>query len=409
MSARIRSGQPAALVTGIGVAAPNGLGARAWWAAVLRGESGIGPVTRFDADGYPVQVAGEIDGFVDEDHVPARLRPATDRITRLTLAVAAEALADADAAPALSAGNNAGAVTASSAGGVELGQSELQALWSKGRRHVSVYHASAWFPAAGGGQLAIRHQLQGPGGAVVAEQAGGLDAVAQARRELRNGARLMLAGGVDSALCPWAWAAHMAAGTLSTVAEPALAYRPFAPEACGHVLGEGGALLVIEDAETAQARGATGYGTVAGCAATFDGPGVPRLRAAAERALADAGVSPADVDVVFADAAGERGADRAEAEAITALFGPYGVPVTAPKTMTGRLLAGGSSLDLAAALLALRDGVVPPTTATERTADDCPLDLVIGEPRRGGVLRCALVLARGRGGFNSAAVVRGPG
>ncbi|MGW1495876.1 beta-ketoacyl synthase N-terminal-like domain-containing protein [Streptomyces sp. NPDC002402] len=408
MSARTRREQSAALVTGIGVAAPNGLGARAWWGAVLRGESGIGPLTRFDADEYPVRVAGEIDGFVDEDHVPARLLPATDRITRLTLAVAAEALADADAAPALSADSNAGVVTASSAGGVELGQSELQALWSKGRRHVSVYHTSTWFPAAGPGQLAVRHQLHGPGGAVVTEQAGGLDAVAQARRQLRNGSRLMLAGGVDSALCPWAWAAHLAAGSLSPVAEPARAYRPFAPDACGHVLGEGGALMVLEDAETAQARGAAGYGTVAGCAATFDGPGVPRLRAAAELALSDAGVSPADIDVVFADAAGERGADRAEAEAICALFGPYGVPVTAPKTMTGRLLAGGSSLDLAAALFALRDGVVPPTTATERTADDCPLDLVIGEPRRGGVLRCALVLARGRGGFNSAAVVRGP-
>ncbi|KIF03745.1 beta-ketoacyl synthase, partial [Streptomyces sp. RSD-27] len=120
----------------------------------------------------------------------------------------------------------------------------------------------------------------------------------------------------------------------------------------------------------------------------------------------EAGLAPADVDVVFADAAGRRGADRAEAEALAELFGEYGVPVTAPKTMTGRLAAGGASLDLAAALLSLRDGVIPPTVHTGPPAADCPVDLVT-RVRRPGRLRTALVLARGRGGFNAAMVVRG--
>ncbi|WP_327358783.1 beta-ketoacyl synthase N-terminal-like domain-containing protein [Streptomyces sp. NBC_01304] len=401
-----------AAVTGIGVAAPNGLGTEAWWAAVLRGESGIGPVTRFDASGYPARLAGEVSGFVDEDHVPSQLLPQTDRVTRLSLAAAAEALSHAQLDPAGLPDYAVGVVTANAAGGFAFGQRELQELWSKNSRHVSAYQSFAWFYAANSGQISIKHGLRGPSGVIVSEQAGGLDAVTAARRQLRKGIQAVVTGGIDSALCPWGWTAHLAGGGLSTSPTPDRAYLPFSADASGHVVGEGGALLVLEDGDAARARGAAVLATVAGCAATFDpapGTGTPRLLEAAELALADAGITPGQVDVVFADAAGERAADRAEAEAIAALCGPYAVPVTAPKSMTGRLAAGGSALDLAAAVLALRDQVIPPTTGTRRTAADCPVDLVTGAPRRGRELRTALVLARGRGGFNAATVVRAAG
>ncbi|MEU3524167.1 beta-ketoacyl synthase N-terminal-like domain-containing protein [Streptomyces sp. NPDC038707] len=402
----------APVVTGIGVTAPNGLGTETWWAAVLRGESGIGPVTRFDATRYPAKLAGEIRDFEPEKHVPSRLLPQTDHMTRLALAAADEALADAGVDPARLPEYAAGVVTAASAGGFEFGQRELQALWSKGGQYVSAYQSFAWFYAVNTGQISIRHGLRGPSGVLVTEQAGGLDAVAQARRRIRRGVRLLVTGGVDSALCPWGWAAHLAGGELTSVTDPARAYLPFSADASGHVAGEGGALLVLEDADAAAARGARVYGTVAGCAATFDPPpgsgGAPRLRDAAELALRDAGVSPAEVDVVFADAAGRRAADRAEAEAVAGLFGAGGVPVTAPKTMTGRLAAGGAALDLAAALLSLRDQVIPPTAHVTDVAPDCPVDLVTAPRRPDTPLRTALVLARGRGGFNSAAVVRAP-
>lgn len=391
------------VVTGIGVAAPNGLGTEAWWAATLRGESGIRPVTRFDASRYPVRLAGEVPGFVDAAHLPSRLLPQTDRVTRLSLTAAKEALDDSGTDPDALPDYGAGVVTASSAGGFEFGQRELQALWSKGGSHVSAYQSFAWFYAVNTGQISIRHGLRGSSGVVVAEQAGGLDALAHARRQIRKGAALMVTGGVDSALCPWGWAAHLAADELSRVTDPARAYLPFDAAASGHVVGEGGALFVLESATAARERGARAYGAFTGYAATFDGPGAPRLADAARLALADAGLHPEDVDVVFADAAGARAADRAEAEAIAALFGPRGVPVTAPKSMTGRLLAGGASLDVAAALLSLRDQVIPPTTGTAVPAADCPVDLVTA-PRR-TALRHALVLARGRGGFNSAAVL----
>ncbi|WP_328538833.1 ketosynthase chain-length factor [Streptomyces sp. NBC_00344] len=401
----LRSGT--AVFTGIGVAAPNGLGTEAWWRATVAGESGIRPVSRFDASGYPATLAGEVPGFDAEEHIPSRLLPQTDHMTRLALTAAKEALEDSGADPAEMPTYSAGAVTAASAGGFEFGQRELQALWSKGGQHVSAYQSYAWFYAVNTGQISIRHGLRGPSGVLVTEQAGGIDAVAQARRQLRKGSKLIVTGGVDGAVCPWGWTAQLAGGRMSTVPDPARAFLPFDSAASGYVAGEGGAILVLEDAEAARERGARIYGQLSGYAATFDPApgrgGEPGLRRAAELAIAEAGLTASDVDVVFADASGVPDLDRQEEAALSALFGPRGVPVTAPKTMTGRLSAGGASLDLAAALLSLRDAVIPPTVnVTDPFAPDT-LDLVTTARR--GPVRTALVLARGTGGFNAAAVV----
>jgi len=398
-----------AVVTGIGVAAPNGLGLKAWWEATLRAEHGIGPLGRFDASGYPASLAGEVPGFDPARHIASRLLPQTDHMTRLALTATQEAIQDSGVDPAALPDYAGGVVTASSAGGFEFGQRELQALWSKGGGHVSAYQSFAWFYAVNTGQISIRHDLRGPSGVLVTEQAGGLDAVAQARRQLRKGVRYLVTGGVDGSLCPWGWTGQLASRRLSTVDEPERAYLPFDRAAAGHVAGEGGAILVVESADEVRERGGTPYGAVAGYAATFDPApgrgGQPGLERAARLALDDAGLEPGDIDVVFADAAAVPELDRTEAEVLTRLFGPHGVPVTAPKTMTGRLYAGGASLDLAAALMSLKHGVVPPTVHVRDVPDDYALDLVRDAPRPAR-LRAALVLARGYGGFNSAMVLR---
>ncbi|MFI6008623.1 ketosynthase chain-length factor [Streptomyces sp. NPDC051243] len=399
----------AVVVTGLGVVSPNGLGTNDFWAATKGGKSGIGRITRFDPSQYPARLAGEIPGFVAEDHLPNRLLPQTDRMTRLALVAADWALADAGVTPAELPEFDMGVVTASHSGGFEFGQNELRKLWSLGSQHVSAYQSFAWFYAVNSGQISIRNGMKGPSGVVVSDQAGGLDAVAQARRQIRKGTALIVSGAVDASVCPWGWVAQLAGDRLSTSDEPTRAYLPFDADARGHVPGEGGAILVLESAEAARRRGAKVYGEIAGYGATIDprpgSGGESGLRRALETALADAGIRPDEVDVVFADAAAVPELDRAEADAINAVFGPGGVPVTAPKTMTGRLYSGAAPLDLAAAFLAMADGLIPPTVNTE-PLPEYGLDLVGPQPRPAQV-RTALVLARGQGGFNSAVVVRG--
>lgn len=401
------------VVTGVGVAAPNGLGRAAYWAATCDGISAIAPVTRFDSTPYPARLAGEIKDFDLAKHVPGRLIPQTDWLTRFALFATAEAFDDAGVDPDDLPDYTAGVVTAAASGAVELGQRELSALWSQGSQYVSAYLSFAWFYAVNTGQISIRHGLRGPSTVIVTEGAGGLDALAHARRLIRDAgpARLMVVGGMDGSLCPWTWVSMLRSGRMSTRDDPAVAYLPFCDGACGHVPAEGGAIMILEAAESAAARGASCYAEVCGYGTAFDGrPGsdrAPALHRAAERALADAGLTPADVDVVFADAAAVPALDAAEAATLAALFGSDGPPVTAPKTMTGRLQSGAAALDVATAVLSLRDGLIPPTVNVTRPAARYPIDLVTGQARR-AELRTALVLARGYLGFNAAMILRRP-
>ncbi|MFD4374993.1 ketosynthase chain-length factor [Streptomyces sp. NPDC058486] len=392
------------VVTGMGVVAPTGLGLDRYWAATLRGESGIRRIRAFDPDRYPTRQAGEVTGFEPAEHLPSRLVPQTDRMTQFALAAADWAIADAavdlDAIPPL----ERGVVTASASGGFGFGQRELQHLWGESPKKVSAYMSFAWFYAVNTGQISIRHGLSGPTGVHVGEQAGGLDVIAHARRQIRSGTRLMLAGGTDSSLCPYGMAAQLAGGRLSTGA-----YRPFDGRATGHLPGEGGAMLVLESAAHARDRGRDPYGEIAGFGSTFDPrPGSgrpPTLRRAVEQALADAGTDPGEIALVLADGAGRPGADAAEAAVLTEVFGPRGVPVTVPKSATGRLYSGAGPLDVVTALLALRDGVAPPTVGVDRVPEAYGLDLVTDRPRP-VTGTAALILARGHHGFNSALVVR---
>ncbi|MGY5012581.1 ketosynthase chain-length factor [Streptomyces sp. 900105755] len=398
------------VVTGIGALAANGLGTQAFWAATREGRHGLGELTRFDVTKYPAKLAGEIRGFDVADHLPDRLLPQTDVSTRYALVAAGWALEDAKVDPASLVDYDMGVVTANALGGFEFTHREFHKLWTRGPQTVSVYESFAWFYAVNTGQISIRHGMRGPSSALVTEQAGGLDAIGHARRTVRRGTPLVVAGGVDSALDPWGWAAQIAGDRLSTSTDPGRAYLPFDRDADGYVPGEGGALLVLEDAEAALRRGAPDIlGEIAGYASGFDpAPGSgrpPALRRTVESALADAGVTAGQVDLVLADAVGVPGLDRAEAAALREVFGPGAVPVTAPKAGSGRTYAGGGSLDTAVALLAIRDGVIPPTPGTREVPAEYGIDLVRDRAREAAV-RTVLVVARGLRGFNSAVVVR---
>ncbi len=179
-------------------------------------------------------------------------------MTRLALVAADWALADARVDTDEFDEFDMGVITASSSGGFEFGQNELRQLWSKGGKFVSAYQSFAWFYAVNTGQISIRNGMRGPSGVVVSDQAGGLDAVAQARRQIRKGSKLIVSGGIDGGICPWGWAAQLASGRMSQCADPDRAYLPFDAAASGYVPGEGGALLILEDAAGGQGARSTG-------------------------------------------------------------------------------------------------------------------------------------------------------
>ncbi len=404
-----------AVITGIGVVAPNGVGTDAWWDATTSGTSGLGRITRFDTLKYSTKVAGEVDNFDASDYIEKRLQVQTDRWTHMALAAAQMALEDASFDPSQNDEYKMSVITASSSGGNEFGQKEIENLWGRGPGFVGAYQSIAWFYAATTGQLAIKHGMKGPCGVVLSEGAGGLEAVQHARRTIRRGAEAVVSGGLEAPIGPYALTCQMETGLLSTETDPDAAYRPFDARANGYVPGEGGAIIIIESLDEARGRGVPQiYGEVAGYCATNDAhhwgepaPDGKQLARAMRSALEDADVEPGDVDVVFADGAGTHEHDEIEASAIRQVFGSRAseVPVTVPKTMVGRLYAGGASLDMAASLLAMRDGSIPPTVNLDEPASGCDLNFVTGSAQKADV-DTVLINARGYGGFNGALVLR---
>ncbi|MEU9300991.1 beta-ketoacyl synthase N-terminal-like domain-containing protein [Streptomyces sp. NPDC048269] len=400
------------VITGIGVVAPNGVGADAFWKATQSGASVLDRVTRAGCEHLPLRVAGEVRGFDPGAMVEDRFLVQTDRFTHHALAAADLALEDARLGRADYEADpfSVGVVTAAGSGGGEFGQRELQRLWDQGPRYVGPYQSIAWFYAASTGQISIRRGLKGPCGVVASDEAGGLDAFAHAVRAIRQGSRAMLVGATEAPLAPYSIVCQLEYEGLSTQDDPARAYRPFTAKACGYVPAEGGAMFLVEDGDAALRRGATVRAVLAGHAATFTGTRRPDrtgegLAHAIRGALREAGCAPEEIDVVFADALGTPEADAAEAAAIADALGGHGrtVPVTAPKTGTGRAYCAAPALDTAAAVLALEHGIVPPTPNVFDVCHD--LDVVTGSARSAD-LRTALVLSRGRMGSNSALVLR---
>ncbi|MFF3336851.1 ketosynthase chain-length factor [Streptomyces sp. NPDC002888] len=401
-----------AAVTGIGVIAPNGTSTETFWKSTQEGLSVLDRITREGCEHLPLRVAGEVRAFEPSAAVEERFLVQTDRFTHFAMAAADLALedarlgqADTDEAPF-----SVGVVTAAGSGGGEFGQRELQQLWGKGSRFVGPYQSIAWFYAASTGQISIRRGFKGPCSVVAADEAGGLDALAHAARAVRRGTDVIVAGSTEAPLAPYSMVCQLGYEELSTVEDPERAYRPFTDGACGFVPAEGGAMVVVEEESSARERGARVRATLAGHAATFTGASRwdrsrEGLAQAIRGALDEAGCAPEEIDVVFADALGVPEADRAEALAIADALGSHGrrVPVTAPKTGTGRGYCAAPVMDASAAVLAMEHGLIPPTP---NVFDVCHDLEVVTVRARAAELRTALVLSRGLMGSNSALVLR---
>ena len=403
------------VVTGLGTLNPLGNDPAATWAAVCAGQSGIGPITLFDATNYETRIAGEVRDFDPVARFGRKEARRMARLTQLALAAAGDALADAGLRDDPAARAGAGVIVGSGMGALDPIHEAADTLAARGPGRLSPFFVHMMLADTPAATISIAHGLTGPNLAVYTACASGNNALGEAAAMIRRGAAdVMVAGGAEACILPLGLAGFGVMGAISTRNdEPQRASRPFDAGRDGFVVSEGAALLVLEERAHALARGATLYGEILGYGSSADAyhitmPGEAGEGAAASMAaaLADAGLSPAGVDYINAHGTSTPLNDRAETAAIKRLFGEraYGLPVSSTKSMTGHLLGAAGALEAILCLLALRDGLIPPTINYEQPDPACDLDYVPNVARP-AALRVVMSNAFGLGGHNATLVL----
>ncbi len=402
-----------AVITGLGVLAANGIGLDAFWESLLAGRSGIAEITLFDTTDFPVKIAGEIKGFDVNAFVPAEMKPQRmGRHTHLAIAAAKMAIEHArlshEELEALQPVPLFLGVSTSAIDVLERGKERMIKL---GPRKVSPFVVTASQPQAVASALgeALRLQLQSM--TVSSACSAGLQAVAAAMDHIASGrGPLILTGGVDAPITPYTVASFGASKLIEAVpGDPSKISRPFDRDRTGGVMAEGAGMLVLESLDHARARGATIWAEIRGHATAGDprgGHSGDGFRETMRLALANALCMPADIDYICAHGPSDPEIDIVETEAIKFVFGEHAhrIPVSSIKGCTGNPLSAAGPLQIAAAAMALRTGIVPPTANHEHPDLRCDLDYVPGRPRH-LALRRALVNVHGLGGGNTSLVL----
>jgi len=403
------------VVTGLGAVTPLGIGVEDTWKNIKEGNSGVGKITKFDASNLPSQIAGEVKNFKPEEFMPAKLTSRVDTFIQYAIAATRMALEDAGL-PLSDLGDEVGVIIGVGMGGVGLIEHYTRVLDERGYRRVTPFFIPMIIPNMAAGQVAILFGAKGPNTAVCTACAAGNHAIGEAFRLIREGkVKAMICGGTESIITPLCVAGFSVMKALSTRNdEPEKASRPFDAERDGFVIAEGCGILILEDLENAQKRGAKiyaeliGYGLNADAyhmtAPSPDGEGAARCM---EIALKDAGISAEDVDYINAHGTSTPLNDAAETKAIKKVFKDhaYKLMVSSTKSMTGHLLGGAGGLEAIITVLSLYEGIVPPTINLENPDPECDLDYVPNQARKADI-KVALSNAFGFGGTNACLVFR---
>jgi 3-oxoacyl-[acyl-carrier-protein] synthase II len=404
------------VITGLGCVSPVGHSAEESWQAVLAGRSGVGPLTLFDSEGLPVRIAAEVKGFDPLRYMDRKEARKMDRFSQFAVAAAQEAVENAALEPTDADRHRIGVLIGSGIGGIATLEREIRTGLEKGWDRLSPFFIPMMICDMASGQVSIRFGLAGPNSCVVTACATGTNAIGDAAAIIRRGdADAMLAGGAEAAVTPSSVGGFAACRALSTHNEaPEKASRPFDALRDGFVIGEGSAVLVLEELERAKARGArilaelTGYGMSADAfhitQPAPEGEGAVRAMAAA---LRDAGIRPEQVGYVNAHGTSTGPNDRNETAALKTVFGEhaYRMPVSSTKSMTGHLLGAAGAIEAMFCVQALRDGVVPPTINQENPDPECDLDYVPNVKREHRA-EIAVSNSFGFGGHNATLVLR---
>jgi 3-oxoacyl-[acyl-carrier-protein] synthase II len=402
------------VVTGIGLITPLGMDVQRSWQALTAGRSGIGPITRFDPTGLETTIAGEVKDFDPLQYMDRKEARRTDRFAQFSVATAAQALADAKLEITPDLAPRAGVVFGSGIGGVSTLVDNIVSH-SKDPKKVSPFMIPMMIVDMAAGEVAMRTRAKGPNLGTVSACASSAHAIGLATDTIRRGqADVMLAGGAEAGLIKVAIGAFNAMHALSRRNdEPQKASRPFDKERDGFVFAEAGGCLVLEDLGFARARGARILGEISGYGATADAYHVTAPPEGAEgavramrMALEDAGVQPSEIGYVNAHGTSTPPNDSTETQALKTVFGDHArkLPISSTKSMTGHTLGAAGAIEAIFCILAMRDGILPPTINQEVPDPECDLDYIPNVARRQQVDR-SLSNSMGFGGHNVALVI----
>jgi 3-oxoacyl-[acyl-carrier-protein] synthase II len=412
----VNHGERRAVITGVGAVTPIGTGADGLWAGLAARVSAVRVITRFDPTPFRSKIAAEIPDFRPQDHLDAKRAKRLDRFSQLAVTSARFALADAELDPRRENGDRVGAMMGSALGGVAFAEAQVERFRAEGPRGLDPALALAVFPGAASCNIAIEFGCTGPNSTNAMSCASGTIAVGDAFHAIRAGqADVMLAGGAEAPLAPMTYAAFSVIRAMSTRNDdPAHASRPFDEDRDGFVMGEGAAVLVLEERERALARGAKIYAELLGYAVTNDAyhmtaprPDGRQAARAMELALADARVAPGEVGYINAHASSTVLNDATETTAIKRVFGAhaYRLSVSGTKGYYGHALGASGAIEVAICALALERHWLPPTLNLERPDPACDLDCLPGDGRAAAP-ELVLTNSFGFGGINASLVLR---
>ena len=403
------------VVTGLGAVTPLGNSVESTWSNILAGKTGVGPLTRLNADEYPAKVAAELKDFNIEEYVERKEARKMDRFTHYAIAASMEAVKDSKLEINDENAHRVGVWIGSGIGGMETFEQQYETFQKRGYRRVSPFFVPMIIPDMAAGQVSIMLGAKGFNSCTVTACATGTNSIGDAFKVIQRGeADVMVSGGAEAPITKMSVAGFCANTALSTNPDPEKASRPFDANRDGFVMGEGAGVVVLEELEHALKRGAPIYAELVGYGCTGDAyhitapaPGGEGGARAMKMALEDGEIQPEQMDYINAHGTSTPYNDKYETMAVKEVFGDhaYKLAMSSTKSMTGHLLGAAGGVEAIFTVLSMKDSILPPTINIETPDPDCDLDYVANEARKQEV-NVAMSNSLGFGGHNATIVFK---
>lgn len=404
------------VVTGLGIVSPVGNSKDEFWASLIGGKSGVGPLTSFDCRDYASRIAGEVKGFTPHPFIPKKELRRMEKFVQFAVTAAKEAVDDSGLDISKEDPFNIGVLVGSGIGSLRIIEEQHKIILEKGPSRITPFLIPMLIVNMASGHISILFNIKGPNSCTTTACAAGTHAIGDAFRIIQHGdVDMMITGGTESCITSLGIGGFCALKALSTRNdEPERASRPFDKDRDGFVMAEGAGIVILEELEHARKRGAKIYAEIIGYGMTGDGyhmtapdPSAEGPARCMEKAIKDGNIKPKEVSYINAHGTSTQLNDKTESIAIKRVFGDYAkkLPVSSTKSMTGHLLGAAGGVEFAACCLAIEQDIIPPTINYDNPDPECDLDYVPNQARKAKV-NTALSNSLGFGGHNATICLR---